>query len=377
MIMLALATLSTTTTAPRTRATTTSLGPRSSTLWGPTTTWGQEGAVDSYNNEHGIHAAPQQHGSESGRQAAEAGLGQAESVRSSACGCEGAGTVPSGVAIGPTGGRGASPLGGALTLKHKMEPHRSQERAAVRSPGVKRGSMEAAAQEGASERHWQPSGCAERAAYGGTAMLPAVQRECAAEVWGTGGSNAVVKNVEQKTRERDAKRKNKKNCGDHGKRKGSRQNILLASPVLCEKVLKARQSLRVKKSFFTVNRSRKKTHQPPQRAGKKTPFGTAKRVKKSRGKNPAANMIKEKKAPPPWNLPTKKIMNSLAGGGTKRWPPKAPPRKRWRWEFDPRTRRSTAPQHARKKPPRRRRQRGVGRARRKIDTTHRRKGRNR
>ena len=141
MIMLALATLSTTTTAPRTRATTTSLGPRSSTLWGPTTTWGQEGAVDSYKNEHGIHAAPQQHGSESGRQAAEAGLGQAESVRSSACGCEGAGTVPSGVAIGPTGGRGASPLGGALTLKHKMEPHRSQERAAVRSPGVKRGSM--------------------------------------------------------------------------------------------------------------------------------------------------------------------------------------------------------------------------------------------
>ena len=251
--------------------------------------------MDSYNNEHGIHAAPQQHGSESGRQAAEAGLGQAESVRSSACGCEGAGTVPSGVAIGPTGGRGASPLGGALSLKHNNEPPRSQERAAVRSPGVKRGSIEAAAQEGASERQWEPSGCAERAANGGRAMLPAGQRECAAEVWGTGGSNAAEKNVEQKTRERDAKKKNKKNCGDHGKRKGSRKNILLASPVLCEKILKARQRPRVEKSFFSVNRSREKTRQPPQWAGKKMTVGAAKRVKRSRVKNPAATIIKEKR----------------------------------------------------------------------------------
>ena len=168
--------------------------------------------MDNYICAYGIHAAQQQHGRKSGRHAAEAGLGQAESARSSACGREGAGTVPSGVAIRPTGGRGASPLGGALTLKHMMEPHRSRERAAARSQGVRRGSNGAAAQEGAAERHWQPSGCAERAAYGGTAMLPAVQRECAAEVWGTGGSNAAEKNVEQKTRERDAKEKNKKNA---------------------------------------------------------------------------------------------------------------------------------------------------------------------
>ena len=474
MIMLAGAMLATTGTGPRACATTAPSGPQGPTHPVHTTTSTLEDAQDAYRPVCSSHAA---HWSTAVKDGRTTRCGAVRAALKDSGGLEERG-VPSVVAIGPYGGRGSPSGGWALSLIHthdcKLVMTDEVLDGRVAKEAGEKGTRLLRRDERQGGRRVTAAGPPTR----GTTMLHRVHRLCAAaDQWGSyvcetnfRGSNTAEKNVAQKTRERDARRTNKKKCGDHGKRKGSRENILfdcpvlcgkslkarqsprveksfftvnrsrgktqqpslwagkkttvgaakrvkksrgknpaatiinekfapppwilptkkimnslagsrenilLASPVLCEKILKARQSPRVEKSFFTANRSREITHQPPQRAGKKTTVGAAKRVKKSRGKNPAANIIKEKKAPPPRNLPTKKIMNSLAGGGTKRWPPKAPPRKRWRWEFDSRTRRSTAPQHARKKSPRRRRQRGVGRARRNIDTTHRRKGRNR
>ena len=123
-IMLAAATLATATTGPRTCATNTPLRPRCPVYPGHMTTWAREGALVSDKHvcsSHAAHNTTTDMESRLGRSQAK------EEERRAKGGSVGCG-VPSFVATGPIGGRGAPSGRWALTQQHNANNHSAAAR---------------------------------------------------------------------------------------------------------------------------------------------------------------------------------------------------------------------------------------------------------